>query len=510
MAESSAPFIPPSAEGQPIPDAPWRVFGTPAFFKLWLAQAVSSLGDWIGIIAILAIAARVSGGSGAAVSLVMVARMLPGFLFAPLGGALIDRWDRRRVMIVCDLSRAALYGMLPLALAFSSADIAVLVVFSFAIEILTLLWAPAKDASMPKLVPPEQLASANSLSLVAAYGMMPVGGVVFAALAGIAAWLGHFEPLHALGVDQEALALWVDACTFLVSAVLILRLPIGGAADRNRTVDWTETFREIKEGAKFIGSHTEVRAIMVGLGCGLIGGGAMVPLGPVFSEQVLGEGSAGFGVLMTALGFGAAVGVITLLWIQKRVPRMTVFIYATLATGLGIIAAATFSSLYPAAFCIGLVGAGAGAAYVTGFTVLQEEVHDELRGRTFATLYTVVRLCLLFSLTVAPLFADLFGWIIGRVSDSHSVGVGSLSYGLPGVRVALWMGGGITVVAALLARHDFRKRHRRAEAAAGAPVGPATADIGTPDDGEVRVAPSDVALPSPRVDDGLGNSAAVS
>jgi dTMP kinase len=457
VSESPAPFIPTTPEDQPIPDAPWRVFGSGDYFKLWLAQCVSSLGDWIGIIAILAIAARVSGGSGAAVSLVMVARMAPGFVLAPVGGALIDRWDRRKVMVSCDILRAGLYLCLPI---FADSLLA-LVLFSFAIEVLTLLWGPAKDASTPKLVPADQLASANSLSLFAAYGTMPIGGVIFAALAALAAWMGHFSPLHSLGVDQESLALWCDGLTFLASAALIFRLPLGrNAKSDRRKIDWTETYRDIKEGAKFMASHAEVRAIMVGLGCGLIGGGAMVPLGPVFSKKVLGAGAPGFGVLMTALGVGVAVGVMTLLWIQKRVSRMKVFVYAMFATGGFLVVAVSFSSLYPAAFFIGLVGAGAGSSYVTGFTILQEEVSDELRGRTFAALYTVVRLCLLFSLTVFPLFSDLFDWLVKKVLPDRIVTVGTLSYSLPGVRLALWFGGCVTMAAALLARRDYRRQVR--------------------------------------------------
>ena len=107
MAEKPAPFIPASPEETGLPPAFWRVFGTRSFFKLWIAQVVSSLGDWIGIIAILAIAARVSGGSGAAVSLVMVARVVPGFFLATVGGVIVDRFDRRRVMVLVSLLQTA-------------------------------------------------------------------------------------------------------------------------------------------------------------------------------------------------------------------------------------------------------------------------------------------------------------------------------------------------------------------------------------------------------------------
>ncbi len=82
MSAEHAPFIPPAHGEQALPSSTWRVFGSRAYFKLWLAQVGSSLGDWIGLIAILAIAARVSNNSGTAVGLVMVARMVPGFFLS--------------------------------------------------------------------------------------------------------------------------------------------------------------------------------------------------------------------------------------------------------------------------------------------------------------------------------------------------------------------------------------------------------------------------------------------
>ena len=155
-----APFVPSQPASGTFPPSPRRVFGSSAYFRLWMAQVVSSLGDWIGLVAVVALAARVSGGSEAAIGLVMGARMLPGFFLAPVGGVLVDRWDRRRTMIVCDLGRAAIVATLPFVDTLFGLFLA-----SFLLEILTLLWSPAKDASVPNLVPADKLAAANSLSL---------------------------------------------------------------------------------------------------------------------------------------------------------------------------------------------------------------------------------------------------------------------------------------------------------------------------------------------------------
>jgi dTMP kinase len=455
-AARKAPFIPRDAETPPMPPAPWRVFGTRSFFRLWLAQVISSLGDWIGLIAILAIAARVSDNSGAAVSLVMMTRVVPGFFLGTVGGVIIDRFDRRKVMVFADIGRASLLVLLPFVESLPG-----LVLVSLGLEVFTLMWGPAQAASVPNLVGDEQLAAANSLSLAASYGTFPIASIIFSFLAGFATVLGNLDLISAFKVDQEFLALVFDALTFLVSAAIVWRLPIPrGDRPTERRIDWTETFREIKEGFRFISQQPLVRGVIVGLGVGLIGAGAMIPLGPSFAKEVLNGGSAAFGVLMTALGFGAAIGVVSLLWFQRRLPRGPVFAGAVMGVGAFLVLGASCSSLAPAALFIGGVGACAGTSYVTGFTVLQENVSDELRGRTFATLYTVIRLCLLISLTISPLWADFWDWVTNELLTDQTITLGSYTYAIPGVRIALWGGGLIAYVAGIYALRSVRRARR--------------------------------------------------
>jgi dTMP kinase len=222
-----------------------------------------------------------------------------------------------------------------------------------------------------------------------------------------------------------------------------------------------QTLHDIREGLGFIGRHPRVRGVIVGMGVGIIGGAAMVPLGPVFSRQALGGDSATFGVLATALGFGAAAGVVILLAVQKRINKETVFEFAVMGTGVFLIVGASFSSLGPSALFIGLTGACAGTSYVTGFTTLQEQVHDELRGRTFASLYTVIRLCMLISLVTAPLWADFWDWFVELFMDSQTISLGDGTYEFAGSRLALWAGGVITLAGGLFARHSVIRAHRQ-------------------------------------------------
>ena len=447
-----APFVPATPEAERFPPSPRRVFGSSEYFRLWMAQVVSSLGDWIGLVAIIALAARVSGGSEAAVGLVMAARMLPGFFLAPVGGVLVDRWDRRRTMVTCDLGRAAIVATLPFVDTLSGLFLA-----SFLLEILTLLWSPAKDASVPNIVPPEKLAAANSLSLAAAYGTFPVGSLLFASLAGLASWLGRFDALSALQVDRESVALWFDSVTYLASALIIMTLTLPGRPRGNGArIDWGQTWRELIEGIRFVRTNEVVRSVMLGMGAGLIGCGAVVPLGAIYAKEVLGAGTAGFGLMMTGLGFGAAIGVLALSAVARRVPRERVFVGSLFAAGIGLILATSVSTLTPAVVLGGFFGLGAGVSYVSGFTVIQEHVADTLRGRTFATLYTIIRFCLLLSLAVSPWLAGALDSLSAALFDDRVIEVG-IRIAVPGVRLTLWLGGLLTVVAgAVVSRHMLR------------------------------------------------------
>ncbi len=438
MTDQPAPFIPPSPEHEPIPPKPWQVFHAPGFARLFAAQIVSSIGDWTGVVAIIALASKVSTN---AVGFVMIARMLPGFLLAPVGGALVDRWNRKAVMVSCDLGRAALLAALPFW-----SNLFGLVVISFTIEVLTLMWGPAKDASVPNIVKdPEQLASANSLGLFAAFGTFPVGSILFAVLAAVSSGLAHFSALDALHPAQASLAIWVDGLTFVVSAILISGLALGrGEGDARKPPPASQTWHDVVDGLKFIRSNALVRGVMIGLAGGLLGGGCIVPLGAVFARDVLHADPSAFGFLTTALGVGAAIGVVTLLWLQRRLPRQAVFTAAVVITGIAIVGIAWVSLLSLAILLVAVVGGGAGSAYVTGFTLLQESVTDEMRGRLFGALYTLVRVSLLLSLTVSPFIADSF--------DNFSKHIG-----IPGVRFALLAGGLLTVVSGLAARRRMRR-----------------------------------------------------
>jgi dTMP kinase len=444
-----------------------RVFGSPVFFRLWLAQAISSLGDWLGFLAILILASRLGASApGASVGLVMAARIVPGFFFSAGAGVLIDRMDRKQVMVVTMAVRAAVVATLPFV-----NSVLGLVFASLVLELATLFFSPAKEALVPNLVPPAKLTSANSLGLAAAYGTFPLGAALFALLAKVAEWLGSVDVLDSLETEQYAVAFYVNVVCYLVSALLIYRLSVGpgpradevgeaaGDGDgppprRLPAFDLGQAFVEIKEGWHYAFITPVVRAVNVGLACGLIGGGMLVPLGQTFSEDVLGAGPSGFGVFVFVLGLGVAAGVIAISLMQARLPKVRTFVVSVWGAGIALLVAVSTSTLGVAAVFVALMGMFAGSVYVIGFTLLHERVEDELRGRVFAGLYTLVRLCLLLSMAIGPILADVFDGLSKRLVDRR-IDLG-IEIAVPGVRITLWLAGVIMLVAGLLAALSLR------------------------------------------------------
>jgi len=449
-------------DGGDSPRAHVRLFGSHAFFRLWLTQVVSATGDWLGFLAIAALATRISDRPEAAVGLVMSARIVPGFFLGPAAGVFADRFDRKRLMVVCDVGRALVLASLPFV-----DTVPGLVVASLVMEVFTLLWAPAKEASVPHLVPADHLTTANSLSLAAAYGTIPVAAGLFSLLAELSDRIGEFELLTLVRGTQEGLAFYVDAGTFLLSALMISTLPLPrrDAGERRRSgrrrLELGSALRELREGWEFVFINPVVRAVNLGLATGLVGGGMLVPLGPVFVEEVLGAGQAGFGALIFALGLGVAGGVIGISVFQRRLPKEWVFVVCVFVAGASLGSAASMSAMELAAAFVFVLGICAGCVYVLGFTMLHEHVADELRGRIFSALYTLVRLCVLVAFAVGPFLSELLGSLSRRILEAGHARLGGVAVGVPGVRLTLWAASAIIVVAGAIAAHSMLDAARK-------------------------------------------------
>jgi dTMP kinase len=374
----------------------------PSFSRLWRAMLVSSMGDWVGFVAVASLVAGIGGKSlgGLAVAGVILSRLAPSVLFGAFAGVLVDRFDRKKVMVMADLGRAALYATMPLL-----PRLWLIFLVSFFIESLSLVWTPAKDASVPNLVPRRQLSNANSVGLMTTYGTLPLGATIYTALAGVATAIGGY-----LGQHPEALALWADALTFLFSARMVSRLDltVGTAAARRKRRQEGQRFSlgaafvEVREGIRFLREHPLVRVMTIGIVLAFVGGGAVISLGPVFAQYTVNAGATGFGYLMIALGVGMAVGMAAMGWITKRIDKERLFGPAIMVSAGCLLVLAGMPTIGLAALWTVPMGATAGLAWVSGYTLLQENVSDDFRGRTFATLNVMVRVGMFVSLLFFP------------------------------------------------------------------------------------------------------------
>ena len=454
------------------------LFAAPGFLRLWIAQVVSSFGDWIGLLATIEVARRIGGDQpGSAIALVVTARVLPGFFLASAGGIIVDRFNRKRLLVICDIVRASVLLTIPFI-----DRVWLLVLASLALELATSLWSPAKEAIVPNIVPTEHLTAANSLGLVAAYGTFPLGAGAFALMAKLGELIGWTD------IGQVEMSLVLDSATFLMAAAIIATLPLSPhitaahrKRDTGRRIDWRQGFRELREGWDFIALNPQVRAVLVGLGTGMIGGGMLVPLGAVYNDEVLGAGSAGFSSILVAMGLGVGGGVALVTLLQSAANRFgrqsalaaqgraRLFVLSVFVAGAALFFAASVSITLLVLTGVLLLGLAAGSVYVTGLTLLHENVEEVLRGRVFAAMYTLVRFCLLVSMAAGGFLSDGFQWFFEAAFDNE-ITLGNSVLALPGVRGALWLGALLILMAGTLAALSLRSRRgegRRTPPAAG-------------------------------------------
>ncbi|MEE2768008.1 MAG: MFS transporter [Actinomycetota bacterium] len=434
-----------------------RVFGSAGFFRLWLAQVVSATGDWLGLLAISLLAIRLGAGNeGAALSLVLAARIVPGFFFGPVAGVLVDRWDRKKVMVTCDIGRAAVMVTLPFI-----ETILGLFVASLLLEAFTMLWSPAKEASVPNLVSEDQLATANSLSLAAAYGTFPLGAALMAVFGRLATALFDSSWADNARLDDMGLAFYANALSFLITAYLITTLSLPHRpratkqAARGRRARLADPIAEMREGWKFIFVNPVVRTVNTGLAMGFIGGGMLVPLGAIYADEILGAGKAGFGSVLTAFGLGAAFGAVLVSSVQRRFEKTGLFNLSLIGAGVFLVTAASTSQIYLHLTMVFAIGTCTGAVWVLGLTLLHATVEDHLRGRIFATLYLLIRACVLLALVIAPLIEDGLDRLSEVLWHRH-VDVFGLSMAVPGVRLTLWLAGLIILASGVLSVVSLR------------------------------------------------------
>ena len=394
----------------PTPAAPAQdqtrgVLAIRPFRKLWNSMVFSSLGDWLGLLATTALAQQLSGGDYAkanfAIAGVFIARLLPAVFLGPIAGVIADRFDRRKLMVTCDVLRTGLYISIPLAHSYMWLYTATILV-----ECVTLFWSPAKEASVPNLVPREKLESANQVSLLAAYGTAPVAALIFTFLSLFtSAFVALIPGFSATAVD---VALYVNAASFAFAAFTVFNLheiPKGAAAKHAADVG---IMKSLMEGWNSVSGSKIIRGLVVGMVGAFIAAGAVIGLARTFVGD-LGGGEAAYGILFGAVFSGLASGIAFGPKVFAQFSRRRLFGASLAIAGFFLVLLAAIPNLVLAVFIVIALGAFSGISWVTGFTMLGMEVQDEVRGRTFAFVQSVIRVVLVAVLAVAPLIAAAVG-----------------------------------------------------------------------------------------------------
>src|SRR5947208_5290939 len=240
------------------------VFRIKDFRRLFWGQGASALGDWVGTLAFISAAQRLQPHQPAAVAIVLILQLIPAFFATPIGGVLSDRWDRKMIMVSADLIRFGLILLVPFF-----PNIGVLYAIAFAQACFSLVFLPARDASIPNIVQEHHLEAANALVMASSYGGIPLSGPIFALLA----WTGTHVDLgqaRYFNAHPESFAFFFDAVTFLVSAALIRRLALGRAAhaDENQAEGF---FTSVKEGVQYIGRRPLLRGLAYSCAVAMLG-----------------------------------------------------------------------------------------------------------------------------------------------------------------------------------------------------------------------------------------------
>jgi dTMP kinase len=421
------------------------------FRRLWIATSLSSLGDWLSLVALAALASSLAGSAAtaqySAVGGVWLSSLLPALVLGPLAGAVADRVDRRLNMIVGDVLRAVLYLSIPLDLAVGFVNpLTWIYVVQFTASCVSLFWTPAKDASVPNLVPADRLEEANQYSLFTTFGAAPIAGLVFSMLSLVSRALGAIS--HYFTTNPVSLALYFNAATFVVSALTIYGLREIPKRQFSAHISAPSVAKTIWEGWRFIGRTRVVRGLVIGMVGAFAAAGVVVGLGQPYIKHTLHGGNAGWGVVFAAIFVGLAGGMFLGMRMLSGFSRRRLFGLSIASAAIPLALIALIPNLVVVVVLVVLLGACAGVAYVTGYTIVGREVDDDTRGRTFAFLYSAIRVILFAVIAVAPFAAAAFTALVRGVSGTANLQIAHVSYQGIGYNlvmllaavIALWVG----------------------------------------------------------------------
>ena len=425
------------------------------FRRLWIALSLSSLGDWLSIVALTVLAPSLASGGaaakGSAVSAVWLVTLLPALLFGPLAGAVADRLDRRMVMINGDVIRGLLFLSIPLF-----PNLIWILVAKFLAGVASQFWNPATAASIPNLVPKDKLERANQLSLLTTYGTAPLAAGLFSVLALVSEGISRVTPLfHASNVD---LALYFNAASYFISALTVYFIREIPKRNASGQISVPSVFRSIWEGWRFIGQTPVVRGLVIGMVGAFAGAGVVVGLGYVYITYTLHGGSAGWGLVFAAIFVGMALGMTLGTKVLGSFSRRRLFGLTIMAAAVPLALIGLVPVLGVVVLFVVLLGALSGIAYATGFTIVGLEVDDDTRGRVFAFFQSSIQVILLTVIAVVPLLSYVLTRVIAILNGTGNVKIGNITYASAGQNAVILLA---AVVAFLLGLRAYRQMDDR-------------------------------------------------
>ncbi len=357
------------------------------FRNLWLGQVVSELGDWFSIIALFNLLLELTHRAQT-VAWFLIIMHVPAVLIGPLGGVLLDRLDRKRMMISMDLARAVL--VLGYFLVRRADQVWIVYLIAAVQTAMTTLFEPARTASVPNICRREELVAANALSSVTWSAMLTIG----AALGGFVA-----------GALGRNVCFTVDAVSFVLSAAFILRVRIAFHSDRGHPkkdgAETTSGLGDMLDGLRYIRCHPRVLILLLVKTGWCLGGGVLLVIS-VFGQNIFPvaeSGAAGIGILYAARGIGTALGPIAA---RRLAGERHSGMRSSITAGffLGSVFYILFGQapwLPLAALFLLAAHLGGSITWVFSTVLLQLEVPDQFRGRVFAIEFALLTLAIAVS-----------------------------------------------------------------------------------------------------------------
>jgi MFS family permease len=382
----------------------------------WMGQIVSEIGDHFNNIAVFALAMALTK-SGLVVTGIMLARAVPAITMGPLAGVLLDRFDRKRIMIASDLVRAVV--ALGFILTVTGHRVWLLYLFSALLMVASPFFTAGRSAILPTIASREELHTANSLTQTTQWSTLIVGTFLGATVIAIGyKWAFVF-----------------NALSFVFSAWAIgnLRAPKRQGFRAERT-DLTEAevvrpWHEYREGLRYMRSVPLVFGIVLLAVGWASGGGAAQILFTLFGEVVFNRGAAGIGIIWGCAGIGLLLGGALGHWLGKRVSfagyKLTIFIGYLVHGGAYIL----FSRMqrFDMALLFIMLSRGAIAVNsVLNYSYLLRYVENQYRGRVFATMETLTWSTMMLSMTAAGIASTQYsprdiGAVAGVLSSSTAI-----------------------------------------------------------------------------------------